>query len=260
MQLYTPSLRFYQETLRISLTLFQYLHDAVNSNTNIAEAAGRFPPISPLALEICVADTFNAMGLLYFKLRRYDESVSTFNSSLMIREKLLGPYHRDVIITFYNLAMVRLEASDPRLAIYMYHEGLRRERVRLGNPYHPSLSSKLQCMAEIYSKLGELNDSSICFQQALEIECIVAIRLSSQAVVCGSRFDGHLASICRLLNVIGNIRLMQANIATAMECFVQAARSTARLVALGYPHIPLVVAGHVFCHLARSQPECAAVA
>jgi hypothetical protein len=42
LQLYTPSLRFYQETLRISLTLFQDLHDAVNSNADIAEAAGRF--------------------------------------------------------------------------------------------------------------------------------------------------------------------------------------------------------------------------
>lgn len=260
LQLYTPSLRFYQETLRISLTLLQYFKDAVNINAYTAEGGSPFPPTSPLALDVCVGDSLNAMGLLYFKLRRYDESASAFSCSLTIREKLLGPHHRDVTIIYYNLAMVRSEASDARLAIYLYHEGLRRDKVRLGDSYHPSLSSTLQCLAEIYSQIGELDDSLICFQQALEIECLMAIHLSSNTAVCAPRFAGHLSSICRLLNVIGNIHLMQANIPAALECFVQAARSAAKLVALGYPHIPLVVAGHVFCHVTRSQPPCAAAA
>ena len=255
LDMYTPSLHFYQEALRITFAFLQDFDQAMNGTT--AELASRLPLLSRSQVAMNVGDSLNAMGLLYFKLKRYEESASAFSCSLMIREKIMGPYHRDVTILFYNLAMVRMEVLDAPRAISLYREGLERDRVGLGDYYHPTLSSALQFLAEIYNQSGELHESSICLQQALEIE----YRNGASNHARGEpKSDNHLASACRLLNVIGNIHLMQANVPAAMECFVQATHISAKLVALGHPHIPLVVAGHVFCHLTRSQPECAAAA
>jgi hypothetical protein len=73
----------------------------------------------------------------------------------------------------------------------------------------------------------------------------------------------NLASICSLLNVIGNLYLMKANIPAMMDCFVEAAREAAMIYASDGSdnvNIPIIMAGHAFCHLSQTHPGCAPAA
>lgn len=255
LEFYTPSLHFYQETLRISLTLLEEYNAKRTSDPDHTDEPKAY------ALNMGVGDSLNAMGLLYFKLRRFEEAAGAFSCSLGIREKLLGPYHRDVTILWYNLAMVWVETGDLPRAIPLYEEGIRRERIGLGgDPLHPALSSTLQYLGEIYNQSGEIDQSLQCFQQALAIEKRQALLQGTSPKKNRNSKINHWTGVCRLLNVIGNIHLMQANIPATMKCFVEAARTASLLLACGNQYIPLVVAGHMFCHLTRLYPSCASAA
>jgi hypothetical protein len=59
-----------------------------------------------------VASTLNSIGLVLFKMELCELVIDSFARCLKIRRSLLGSVHRDVVITLYSIATVRLEAGN----------------------------------------------------------------------------------------------------------------------------------------------------
>ena len=256
LQAYRPSLRFYQETLKISLCLLDSIecHQMQTDPQLCLERSCEF-------LQKSAADSLNVMGLLYCKLGQFGEAENAFSFALSLREKVLGLYHKDVTALVYSIAKVRVQMGGSYAALQIYLEGLRRDKVGLGDEHHPDLSLIYQNLGGLYNEIGDIESSLQCFQAALKIECTSVVAISQGVVTTHhSSTRQHWTAASRLLNVIGNIHLMMSNIPATMHYFVEAARTAALGLTQDYQHAPIVVTGHLFCYLTRSYPPCASAA
>jgi tetratricopeptide (TPR) repeat protein len=219
---YQVSLNFYQEALT--------LHRARTDDNR----------------DMDVAATLNSIGLVRFKMDDFDRAREAFLECLDIRKRLLGSDHRDIAVMWYNLATIYLEKGEDNIAMKLYGESLRVERRALGDK-HPEISLTLQHLGQMHQERGELEKAVEYFKEALEIE-----RLTIQSE--SNKQESTMASICKLLNLIGNIHLMCGRVELMMVCFKEAC-------ALGrHKGEGLIIAGHNFYGLSRVHPPCAPLA
>jgi tetratricopeptide (TPR) repeat protein len=200
----------------------------------------------------CIATTLNSIGLVLFRQRMHRLAKSCFTDSLRIRTKVLGPDHPDVAVVWYNIATISLEMGEEDLAVQYYKEALRIERKSLGER-HDDVILTLQHLGLVYQQTGQLDEALQYFSEALEVE---RLRKRKKNVV----------AIAKLLNLIGNIHLQQANIEEMMTCFTEASRVYRQYHSAQPPQAPpqqiesLVIAGYNFYGLSKLYPTCAQAA
>jgi tetratricopeptide (TPR) repeat protein len=228
---YSVSLSFYEEALRV--------HRASPQASSIASTR-----------DMDIAATLNSIGLVRFKMDDFDHAKDAFLECLTIRKRILGSDHRDIAVMWYNLATIYLEKGEDQTAMKLYSESLRVERRALGEK-HPEISLTLQHLGQMHQERGELEKAVEYFQEALEIEHMVMAQHGDDA---HKENEANMASICKLLNLIGNIHLMCGRVDDMMACFVEACKCG--------QHIGegLIIAGHNFYGLSRLHPPCAPLA
>ena len=152
-----------------------------------------------------VASTLNSIGLVLFKQEMYNLSRKCFMESLRIRKKVLGADHRDVAILWYNIATIYFETGQEEVAISLYKETLRVERAALG-PDHPDVVLTLQHIGQVLQQQGDLPGALGYFREALAIE---------------KKRGSDQVAVAKILNLMGNIHLQEANVKEMMYCFIE---------------------------------------
>merc|ERR1712233_91684 len=117
---YFESLNAYQEALQIRRNIHRHLE---------------------------VASSLNSIGLIFYKLGRYDNALQNFEEGHYIRKQLLGPNHSDVAKILHNIATVLLEKGDHDDALMHYHEALQIERIEA---HDDNVILTMQHIAHVY--------------------------------------------------------------------------------------------------------------
>ena len=238
------------------------------------------------------ATTLNSIGLIYFLRQQYSSAEFCFTESLRMNITVLGYDHYDNSILWYNIASTNYEQGLHDKAITFYEAAIRieslqsSERARevtdnaamneaddmtVDDGQRRAISSKrrsnntrsLQKLGSIYEKQAELQKAKESYLQALRIE------LSLQC-------QQNIPTIARLLNVIGNIFLQEANIKPMMECYTTAARllqhhklntdmscdgmDTVQTGRSNSNDCALIITGYKYYYLSRMHPPAAATA
>lgn len=218
---YRSSLNFYQEALRVRQGCFG------GSSNNYDIAA-----------------TYNSIALISFKMKLYETAKQSFIECIRIRHKLDGTvYHADMVTLYSNLATVYLASGEDKEAINLYQESIRLERKTLGDD-HLGVAVSMQHLAQLHQDRGELELAYDYFKEALKI---------TKGAKEGLMINKN-RTICTLLNLLGNIHLMRAQVGDMMECFVEACRIS------GCDYNSLVIAGYTFYGISKKHPQGAAVA
>lgn len=211
------SLNYYQEALRVRQEFFK-----TNQNFDIAA-------------------TFNSIGLIAFKMNKLDLAKNAFQHCIRIRVKLEGTdCHRDIVTLYSNLGTVFLGNGEDKEAIQMFAESIRLERKTLGEK-HLGVAVSLQHLAQLHQDRGELEMAHEYFEEALEIT----------READGSMMANKHRTICTLLNLMGNIHLMKAEVPQMLECFTEATR------VCDHDFNSLVIAGYTFYGISKMHPPCA---
>ena len=211
------SLNYYQEALKVRQAFFK-------SNKNFDIAA-----------------TFNSIGLIAFKMNKLDLAKNAFQECIRIRVKLEGTdCHRDIVTLYSNLGTVYLGNGEDKEAIQMFAESIRLERKTLGKN-HLGVAVSLQHLAQLHQDRGELELAHEYFKEALEIT-----RDADESMMANKQ-----RTICTLLNLMGNIHLMKAEVPQMMECFTEATRVCSQ------DFNSLVIAGYTFYGISKMHPPAA---
>lgn len=215
------SLNYYQEALRV-----RQEHFKTNNNFDIAA-------------------TFNSIGLIAFKMNKLDLAKNAFRECIRIRIQLEATdAHRDIVTLYSNLGTVYLASGEDKEAIQMFAESIRLERLTLGDN-HLGVAVSLQHLAQLHQDRGELELAHDYFKEALQIT----------RGVDESMMANKQRTICTLLNLMGNIHLMKAEVPQMMECFAEASRVSGDNNAQD-----LVIAGYTFYGISKMHPPAAPIA
>lgn len=216
------SLSYYQEALRV-----RQEHFKTNNNFDIAA-------------------TFNSIGLIAFKMNMLDLAKSAFRECIRIRIQLEATdAHRDIVTLYSNLGTVYLANGEDKEAIQMFAESIRLERLTLGEN-HLGVAVSLQHLAQLHQDRGELELAHGYFKEALEIT----------RGVDESMMANKQRTICTLLNLMGNIHLMKAEVPQMMECFTEASRVCGSGDSSTSAQ-DLVIAGYTFYGISKMHPPTA---
>jgi tetratricopeptide (TPR) repeat protein len=210
------SLNYYQEALKVRQDYF-----GTNDNFDIAA-------------------TFNSIGLIAFKMSKFELARTSFEECIRIRVNLEGTAcHRDIVTLYSNLGTVYLANGQDKESIQMFAESIRLERKTLGDK-NLGVAVSLQHLAQLHQDRGELELAREYFVDALKIT-----RSVDEASMANKQ-----QTICTLLNLMGNIHLMRAEVPEMMECFVEASRVVNDCCSL-------VIAGYTFYGISKMHPPCA---
>jgi tetratricopeptide (TPR) repeat protein len=132
--------------------------------TAFKAAADLVPPEHPLIR----ANSLNRAGLGASDAGQYQTAVGPLVEALAIREKALGPDHRDVAASLNNLAELYRAQGRYGEAEPLYQRALVIREKALG-PDHPDVAVSLNNLAALYQDQDRLNDAEPLFKRALAI-------------------------------------------------------------------------------------------
>ena len=227
------SLNYYQEALRV-----RQEHFKTDDNFDIAA-------------------TFNSIGLIAFKMKKLQLAKVAFLSCIRIRIKLEATdCHKDIVTLYSNLGTVYLASGEDKEAIQKFTESIRLERKILGDN-NLAVAVSLQHLAQLHQDRGELEMAHEYFAEALAIT-----KEADEATMTNKQ-----RTVCTLLNLMGNIHLMKAEVPQMMECFVEASRvqiddssDTTNGNSGADQFGNLVIAGYTFYGISKMHPPCSPVA
>jgi tetratricopeptide (TPR) repeat protein len=228
-----------------SIGLMLYLkHDLKSSLNYYQEALQVRKEYFKSDLNFDIAATYNSIGLIAFKMNKLELAKTSFQECIRIRVQLEGTdCHRDIVTLYSNLGTVYLANGEDKESIQMFSESIRLERKTLGDK-HLGVAVSLQHLAQLHQDRGELELAHQYFVEALEIT-----RQVDEGIMANKQ-----RTICTLLNLMGNIHLMRAEVKEMMECFTEASRVK------GHDCSSLVIAGYTFYGISKLHPPCAPVA
>lgn len=99
---------------------------------------------------------------------KYDESLLLFERALEIRERVLGPDHRDVASALNGLAAIYNDKGDSAKAEPLLQRSLAIREKALG-PEHPNVAESLNNLATVYSSREDYAKAEPLLQRALAI-------------------------------------------------------------------------------------------
>jgi CHAT domain-containing protein/tetratricopeptide (TPR) repeat protein len=107
----------------------------------------------------------------HVKLRRggkYDEALTTAERVLDVREKVLGPDHRDVAASLINLATLHRDKGEYGKAEPLFHRGLTTLEKSVG-PGHPDVARALNNLAILYRFTDDYAKAEQFYIRALDV-------------------------------------------------------------------------------------------
>jgi CHAT domain-containing protein/Tfp pilus assembly protein PilF len=105
---------------------------------------------------------------LYRKMGEYAKAEPLLKEALRIRQKVLGPEHRDTATNLNNLGLLFLTMGEYAKADPLFQEALRIRQKVLG-PEHPNTATSLNNLALLYLDMGEYAKAEPFYQEALRI-------------------------------------------------------------------------------------------
>eukprot|EP00797_Seminavis_robusta_P023624 Sro38_g023850.1 Kinesin light chain (597) ;mRNA; r:114968-116758 len=234
-----------------SIGLMLYLKQDLQSSLNYYQEALRVRTEHFKTIDnFDIAATFNSIGLIAFKMKKLDLAKDAFQNCIRIRIKLEATAcHRDIVTLYSNLGTVYLANGEDKEAIQMFTESIRLERKTLGEN-HLGVAVSLQHLAQLHQDRGELELAHEYFAEALKIT----------KGVDESMMANKQRTVCTLLNLMGNIHLMKAEVPQMMECFAEASRVSCdndNPNSSGDQFKNLVIAGYTFYGISKMHPPCA---
>jgi tetratricopeptide (TPR) repeat protein len=97
--------------------------------------------------------TFNGLGELYRRQRRYEEAERMFTRSLELKESALGRDHPDVATTLVNLGLVHLAEGRNAEALPLLERALTIQET--ASVKRETLARTLTALTETYRRLGQ---------------------------------------------------------------------------------------------------------
>ena len=142
------------------------LGELANNRIDYAKAyehysdAARLQPDNPVYL--------NLAGLLARNLGSYSDAQPFFEKTLKIREKALGPEHRDTAASLNNLAALYQTTGAYAKAEPLYRHALAIQEKALG-PDNPEVAASLTNLASLYVNQGRYADAEPLLRRSLVI-------------------------------------------------------------------------------------------
>ena len=103
-----------------------------------------------------------------YQAGRYEEAIKIAERVLSIRERILGPDHRDTAFSLERLARMCSAQGKYSAAEPLYRRALSIDETALG-PDHPETARSLKNLADLYSNQGNYTAAEPLFQRALKI-------------------------------------------------------------------------------------------
>jgi tetratricopeptide (TPR) repeat protein len=252
---YSEALRFYQSELGLRL---QH-HNGVMEQEDVATA-------------------LNSIGIVYFQLGDLDEATHTFSSCLQIRQRLLGdgcskdgegihvcsnsnnkindPHCccYDLAMVYFNLAAIAMKQGNADRASRLYRHSMELKKAVFGSN-HPEIAVDYQYLGQLFLDVG---DSQTAVEYYMEAYKVIQLLGSSGAGSSSSQQTQSAGQ--KLLVIIGNIHLLDANVECMMASFEEAARLNDSAVADNSFMDEVRVFGYHLYSISRMHPPCAAEA
>jgi tetratricopeptide (TPR) repeat protein len=131
----------------------------------IGGLSGGAPSPAP---DLSEADKLDQQVEELFEAGKYSEAIPLATQSVHLREKALGPEHRDTAKSLNDLANLYHATRDDAKAEPLYQRALKiREKV-LG-PEHPDTATSLNDLANLYYSLGDYAKAEPLYQRVLTI-------------------------------------------------------------------------------------------
>ncbi len=115
-----------------------------------------------------MAQTLNALGLLYHQLARYKEAEVCHQHALELRQQALDPDDPKIVESLHNLAMILADLGNYQQAEQLYLHVLTVEE-RTKGPDHPDVADTLNELGLTYVQQGRSVDAEIAYRRALSI-------------------------------------------------------------------------------------------
>jgi tetratricopeptide (TPR) repeat protein len=192
------------------------------------------------------------MGLMFYHMEAYSQSLSYYQDALRIRRETFGILdHEDVAETVNSIGLVLFKLSKMDLAKQAFQECIRL-RTNLKGAESREVAVLWFNMATIYLQTGEVEEATEMYKESLRIEGLVLGRdhpdcaMTLQHLANVYEESGHLdlavdyfdqalwiakrggeesrESQFHLYNLIGNLHFMQGRVKEMMESFTEACR------------------------------------
>ena len=115
------------------------------------------------------ADKFDQQVQALFKAGKYSEAIPPATQLLHLREKALGPEHRDTATSLNNLASLYGRTGDYARAEPLFQRALKIREKALG-PEHPYTAVSLNNLADLYINMEDYAKAEPLLQRALKID------------------------------------------------------------------------------------------
>jgi len=121
---------------------------------------------NPDALKIAVAQ--DQLAAIYFAQERYENTKSSLQQSLHLREKVLGQSHLLVVVSLKKLAALAVRQQHTDVAELLLTRALKIVRKVSGNR-HADSAAMLANLADLYQSDKRLEEAELLYKEALSI-------------------------------------------------------------------------------------------
>ena len=115
-----------------------------------------------------VAVTLNKTGFMYHKWSQYDRAIGAYREALAIFNLLLGPCHRNITATKYNIAQAFVARGSAIRGLRLLKQVFRDQQNLLCDD-HPDVAVTLEAIATANEHLGRLSKACSYHEKALSI-------------------------------------------------------------------------------------------
>jgi tetratricopeptide (TPR) repeat protein len=148
--------------------VYMRLNLLTKAEQTLAQAAAAQENLGAPPSGLGAAKTWVNLALVYQAEHRWLEAEDLFRKSLKVRERELGPVHRDVADSLNNLAVLLQDQKRFQEAEPLADRAVRIWEQELG-PEHPKVAAGLHNLGVLYMNLGRLQEASVCLEGALRI-------------------------------------------------------------------------------------------
>jgi len=154
-----------------------------------------------------VAVTLNNTGFIHHKWRQYDRALHYYREALSIFSLLLGPCHRNITSTKYNIAQAYVAQGSSIRGLQLLKQVLRDQRVSLGGN-HPDVAITLEAIATANQNIGRLSKACSYHEKALSIRT--------------RRYGSRHVLVARTHDQLGQLHSECGRVDSARQCFREA--------------------------------------
>lgn len=115
-----------------------------------------------------IAVTLNNVGFIHHKWKQFDRALKSYREALSIFSLLLGPCHRNITSTKYNIAQAYVARGSTVRGLHLLKQVLRCQRVGLGGD-HPDVAITSEAIATAYEDLGRISKACSYHERVLNI-------------------------------------------------------------------------------------------